>query len=49
MLANSPLAIVVCCRFRGHENEIVTMELEIGYDAKKVKPGVQDPGSKAGD
>ena len=38
---------LACCRFRGHEDKIVTMELEIGYDETKVQPRVQDRGSKA--
>jgi hypothetical protein len=31
-----------CCRFRGHEEKIVTMELESGYEETKVQPRVQD-------
>jgi GntR family transcriptional regulator/MocR family aminotransferase len=27
-----------CCRFRGHEDKIVTKELEIGYDETEVQP-----------
>ena len=33
--ANSKLA---CCRFRGHEDKIVTKELESGYDETEVQP-----------
>ncbi|AZY93633.1 MULTISPECIES: Mu transposase domain-containing protein [Paracoccus] len=29
---------VSCCRFRGHEDKIVTKELESGYDETKVQP-----------
>lgn len=29
---------VACCRFRGHENKLVTKELEIGYDETEVQP-----------
>ena len=29
---------VACCRFRGHEDKIVTKELEIGYDETEVQP-----------
>ena len=28
-----------CCRFRGHEDKIVTIELESAYDETKVQPG----------
>ena len=27
-----------CCRFRGHEDKIVTKELESGYDETEVQP-----------
>jgi hypothetical protein len=27
-----------CCRFRGHEDKLVTKELESGSDEKKVQP-----------
>ena len=30
--------ILSCCRFRGHEDKIVTKELESGYDETKVQP-----------
>jgi hypothetical protein len=40
---------MACCRFRGHEDKIVTMELESGYDETEVQPRVQDRGSEAGD
>jgi hypothetical protein len=34
-----PLVVVVaCCRFRGHEDKIVTKELESGYDETEVQP-----------
>jgi hypothetical protein len=29
---------MACCRFRGHEDKIVTKELEIGYDETVVQP-----------
>ena len=29
-------AKVACCRFRGHEDKIVTKELECGYDETEV-------------
>ena len=29
---------VSCCRFRGHEDKIVTKELESGYDETEVQP-----------
>ncbi|SDI97842.1 Transposase IS116/IS110/IS902 family protein [Salipiger marinus] len=38
-----------CCRFRGHEDKIVTHELESGYDETEVQPRVQDRGREAGD
>ena len=38
-----------CCRFRGHEDKIVTKELESGNDEAEVQPRVQDRGRKAGD
>jgi hypothetical protein len=31
-------AAVACCRFRGHEDKIVTKELESGYDETEVQP-----------
>ena len=33
-------AVMACCRFRGHEDKIVTKELESGYDETEVQPGV---------
>ena len=33
--------MLACCRFRGHEDKIVTMELESGYDETEVQPRVQ--------
>ena len=30
-----------CCRFRGHEDKIVTKELEIGHGKTEVHEGVQ--------
>jgi Tfp pilus assembly protein FimT len=30
------------CRFRGHEDKIVTKELASGYDERRVQPCVQD-------
>ena len=32
------LRAVACCRFRGHEDKIVTKELESGYDETEVQP-----------
>ena len=32
---------VSCCRFRGHEDKIVTKELECRYDETEVQPRVQ--------
>ena len=29
---------LACCRFRGHEDKIVTKELESGYDETEVQP-----------
>ncbi len=31
-------AYVSCCWFRGHEDKIVTKELESGYDETEVQP-----------
>jgi hypothetical protein len=31
-------ALLACCRFRGHEDKVVTMELESGYDETEVQP-----------
>ena len=31
-------ANVSCCRFRGHEDKIVTKELESRYDETEVQP-----------
>jgi transposase len=33
---------VGCCRFDGHEDEIVTHDPESGYDETEVQPRVQD-------
>jgi hypothetical protein len=41
--------VVACCRFRGYEDKIVTMELESGYDETEVQPRVQAPGGEARD
>jgi putative DNA primase/helicase len=41
-------SLVSCCRFRGHEDKIVTKEPEIGYDETEVQPRVQDRGCEAG-
>jgi hypothetical protein len=30
--------ILACCRFRGHQEKIVTKELESGYDETEVQP-----------
>ena len=30
--------MVACCRFRGHEDKIVTEELERGYGEPEVQP-----------
>ena len=40
---------MACCGFCGHEDKIVTMELESGYDGTEVQPRGQDRGDKAGD
>ena len=32
---------VSCCRFRGHEDKIVTKETEIGHGETEVHEGVQ--------
>jgi hypothetical protein len=40
---------LACCWFRGHEDKIVTKELESGYDETEVQPRVQDRGGKVGD
>lgn len=46
---HSPRVTVACCRFPGHEDQIVSKELEIGHDETEVQPRVQDMGRKAGD
>ncbi|PYF05819.1 Mu-like prophage I protein, partial [Rhodobacter viridis] len=33
--------VVACCRFRGHEDKIVTKETEIGHGETEVHEGVQ--------
>ena len=33
-----PVIGMSCCRFRGHEDKIVTNELESGYDETEVQP-----------
>ena len=33
---------VACCRFRGHDNRIVTKRLETTHDETEVQPRVQD-------
>jgi hypothetical protein len=38
MQLNQRSNTLACCRFRGHEDWIVTKELEIGYDETKVRP-----------
>ncbi|GHF70792.1 hypothetical protein GCM10017056_47250 [Seohaeicola zhoushanensis] len=43
------LGMVSCCRFRGHEDKIVTMRLETANEETEVQPRVQDRGRKAGD
>ena len=40
--------IMSCCRFLGHEDKIVTKELESGNYEAEVQPRVQDQGRKAG-
>jgi hypothetical protein len=40
--ATSPARSLNCCRFRGHEDKIVTKELERGNDERRVQPCVQD-------
>ena len=32
---------LACCRFRGHEDKIVTKETEIGHGKTEVHEGVQ--------
>jgi hypothetical protein len=32
---------LACCRFRGHEDKIVTKETEIGHGETEVHEGVQ--------
>ncbi|PYF08672.1 hypothetical protein C8J30_11291, partial [Rhodobacter viridis] len=39
--AAARLAVVACCRFRGHEDKIVTKETEIGHGETEVHEGVQ--------
>ena len=34
-------SLVACCRFRGHEDKIVTKETEIGHGETEVHEGVQ--------
>jgi hypothetical protein len=46
--AEGAVIAVSCCRFRGHEDKIVTKEPEIGYDETEVQPRVQDRGCEAG-
>lgn len=38
---SSRLPMLSCCRFRGHEDKIVTKELEIGHGKTEVHEGVQ--------
>ncbi|MCO8146965.1 hypothetical protein NHN26_17445, partial [Rhodovulum tesquicola] len=33
--------LLACCRFRGHEDKIVTKDLEIGHGKTEVHEGVQ--------
>ena len=40
---------LACCRFCGHEDRIVTKELEITKGETEVQPRVQDRGCQAGD
>lgn len=35
------IARLACCRFRGHEDKIVTKETEIGHGETEVHEGVQ--------
>ncbi|MBA3909189.1 MAG: hypothetical protein C0524_04725 [Rhodobacter sp.] len=42
------VTMMSCCRFRGREDKIVTMELEDANDTTEVQPRVQDRGGKAG-
>lgn len=35
---NAPTIEMSCCRFRGHEDKIVTKELECRYDETEVQP-----------
>jgi hypothetical protein len=37
-IAQHHLLDLACCRFRGHEDKIVTKELESGYDETEVQP-----------
>ena len=46
---NSTELAVACCQFLGHEDKIVSKELESGCDETEVQPQVQDRGRKAGD
>ncbi len=39
---------LACCRFRGHEDKIVTMELERSDEETNVQPRVQGGGGEAG-
>ena len=38
---NAALSTLSCCRFRGHEDKIVTKETEIGHGETEVHEGVQ--------
>jgi hypothetical protein len=40
-LFDALLGSVACCRFRGHEDKIVTKESEIGHGKTEVHEGVQ--------
>ena len=41
--------LLACCRFRGHEDKIVTMELGTADAETNFQPRVQDRGGEAGD
>ena len=41
--------VLACCRFRGNEDKIVTMEPGSGYGEREVQLRVQDRGGEGGD
>ena len=48
-VAEALITVVSCCRFRGHEDKIVTKEPERANDETEVQPRVQDRGGEVGD